>query len=291
MEEIVNINGRIVQAEEARISVFDRGFLYGDSVYEVTRSYEGVLFLLDEHLDRLWNSAAIIGMKFSFGRPFLVSEIKKTFEALGEAQAYIRVVVTRGEGPITLDPGLELKNNLVIIGRKLQDNPSWWYTKGVSLGIVNVLRNDKRSIDPNAKSGNYLNNILAYGKAKEAGFYDAVMENHLGNITEGTTSNVFIVCNREIWTPPLGEGLLRGITRTKIIELCQSHGILLKEKPFTAKDLLGADECFISSSTREVVPVTQVNDRVLSNGKPGEITQKVARLFREYVQKVISEDS
>jgi|GEM_PF-27104 len=280
--KLVNINGTITSEFEAKISVFDRGFLYGDSVYEVTSTVAEKPLFWNEHLDRLENSARLMSMPLSFSREEISLEIKKIIDALKKTssdECYLRLIITRGEGEIGLDPKLSTKNNLIIIAKPLQKNPTWWYEKGVGIAIVDVTRNHPRAQDPNIKSGNYLNNVLAIHQAKtKFDAFEAVMLNQEGLVAEGTTSNIWMVKNGEIKTPPNAAGLLQGITRQKILEIKGS------EKNISVDELKAADEIFMTSSTREVVPVTMLNGKVVGDGKPGAITKEI---HQKYLGKVL----
>ena len=284
----ININGDIVGPEDATISVFDRGFLFGDSIYEVTLTYDGVLYKINEHLDRLWESADLLDMPISISRKQLTYQMIKTLKALGEERAYIRVVITRGEGEIGLDPKLAIKNNLVIITKKLPANPSWWYESGVEMIVASVLRNPKESIDPAIKSGNYLNNVLAYQQAKKQGAFDAIMLNADGMVTEGTTSNIWIVKDGRLKTPPLAAGLLSGITRKTVLELAKKHKIPFEETNFSPDELKEADECFLTSSTKELVPITKIDEISIGLGTPGELTKRLHQIYRKQVEEYTS---
>ncbi|MEC7181535.1 MAG: aminotransferase class IV, partial [Bdellovibrionota bacterium] len=210
---IININGEICKPEDAKISVFDRGFLFGDSVYEVAQTYQGIPFLLQEHLDRLWKSASRLEMLLTVSQNDVSAEVNKALAELGVEEAYFRIILTRGEGPISLDPGEGVKNNLIIIAQEHLPFPSSWYENGVHVVITNVVRVSKESVDPNVKSGNYLNNVMAFMQAKREKAFDSIMLNHKGYVTQGTTSNVWIVKDNTIKTPPLQAGILEGITR------------------------------------------------------------------------------
>jgi branched-chain amino acid aminotransferase len=258
---IVNVNGNLTTPQNAQISVFDRGFLYGDSIYEVTFSDSRSVVFLEEHLDRLENSAALIGLPLFYSRAEIKTEILKTLKQSNLDRTYIRIIVTRGDGNITLDP-LECKNNnLVIIVRPLEPYPQNWYQEGVSLCFVSIIRNDRKSVDPNAKSGNYLNNVLAIKEAKERGYFDALMINKDGLVTEGTTFNIWIVKNNTFITPHLNSGLLKGITRTKLLEICREKNLKFEESELTPSDFLDADEVFLTSSTKGMVPVNKVDSK------------------------------
>ncbi len=288
--EVVNINGEIFcdqTLSQAKVSVFDRGFLFGDSVYEVTGTYSGVIFKIDEHLDRLWKSSSRIGMDIPFTRNEIIFEIEKTLKALNKDSAYIRLIITRGEGEIGLDPGLGQQCNMVIITREFPENPSWWYDKGVEMIIADIQRTPKEAVDPNVKSGNYLNNVLAYSEARKQGAFDAIMLNRDGHVTEGTTSNIWIVEKDRLITPPVKAGLLEGITRQTLIGLCREENIGLSEENFGPDRLLAAQECFLTSSTKQLVPITKINKKPIGSGLPGDTTKKLLKIYRKHVDEYV----
>ncbi len=287
-ESIVNINGTLLKGDEAKISVFDRGFLLGDSVYEVTRTYESIPFLLKEHLDRLWRSAEQISLPISYSPEQIKVEIDKCIKELAIPNIYLRIIITRGSGEIGLDPDLSPTNNLVIIAKEQLEYPKWWYEQGVSFVVANTLRNPKNSLDPNIKSGNYLNNVMAYMEAKKLGAFDAIMLNQEGHVTEGTTSNIWIVKNNILKTPPPKAGLLMGITRHKLIELAKNNKINIKEENFDVDELLNAEEAFLTSSTKEIVPITKINNKEIGNGMPGKVTNQLRKIYSDFVKEDLS---
>lgn len=281
---VVNFNGSLIKPEDATISIFDRGFLYGDSIYEVTRSYDGKILYLDQHIERFFNSAKLLSLKIDYSHAQIKTEVEKTFKALNTPNAYLRFMITRGVGEIGLDISKVYKNNLVIIGRVQKPNPETWYKDGVHFIISSVVRNSKDSLDPMAKSGNYLNSILAYIEAKEKNAYDAIMLNKDGFVTEGTTNNIWMVKGEAIYTAPLSAGILKGITRDAVFEICSKNNIKVIEAEFTPIDLKNADECFFTSSIREVVPISKIDDTLIGKGKPGELTLKVLQLYQAYIK-------
>ena len=281
----ININGQIVGPENAFVSVFDRGFLYGDSIYEVTFTINSKAFLMDEHMDRLWFSASRLALPIHLTKDEMKMEVEKTLSALGLPRAYVRIIITRGEGEISLDPNTATKNNLVIITKELKENPAWWYEKGVSVIIADTKRNPISSIDPNIKSGNYLNNVLAMAEARDQGVFDAIMLNHQGQVTEGTTSNIWCVRADEFITPPLEAGLLSGITRQTLMTLARASGMVVKEQNLTPEELLGAQEVFLTSSTKLLVPITKIDSQVISNGAPGPKTLKLLDIYSKWIEK------
>ncbi|MCB9062240.1 MAG: aminotransferase class IV [Halobacteriovoraceae bacterium] len=283
-EHVVSINKVLFdlrKGEDAKISVFDRGLLFGDSVYEVTRTYRKIPFLFEEHLDRLWRSAEQIYMPIQYSRQEIYDECQKLIDSFDNQEVYLRIMVTRGEGAIGLDPDLAGTNNLIIFARIQEENPKWWYEKGVNMAITDIIRNPKKATDPNIKSGNYLNNMLAYIKAKKKGAFDAIMLNNEGLVTEGTTSNIWMVKQGKLFTPPVGVGILEGITRKKVLEICKENKIEAIEKNFHKDELIAADEAFLTSSTKEIVPITQVDAVNIKDGVPGKLTMRLMDLYRQ----------
>lgn len=288
--EMVNVNGEIYSQENAKISVFDRGFLFGDSVYEVTRTYGRKIFLWREHFVRMQGSARKIGMELPVSERELLDETFRLLRVCDLDNVYIRWVVTRGEGEIGLDPSLAGRGNFVIFVRSLEENPQWWYYKGVSLMISKVLRNPVAALDPNIKSGNYLNNLLAIKEAREKGFFDAIMLNQQGVITEGTTFNFWVVHGEKVSTPPIESGLLRGITREKLIGLMRENGFDFTEEFLTPQQAYEASECYITSATKELVPVVNLDGHSIGEGVPGSIYKKLHRLFTAWRDNRLEQD-
>lgn len=289
-DALVCINGKFTPPEEAMVSIFDRGFLYGDSVYEVTLTYEGIPFLMEEHLERLTNSARGIGMELDWSHDHLRGLIYQGLKKLGHDRQYIRIIVTRGGGEIGLDPNLSDGQNLFIIFRELPLQPEKYYKDGVSLITAEIIRNPKRAVDPNVKSGNYLNNVLAISQAKDKGAYDAIMLNSKGHVTESTSANIWIVENGIFKTPPLEAGLLGGITRGTLLRIGKENGLSMSEENLSPEQIRSAQEVFITSSTREVMPVTKVDGQVIGNGLPGEQTQKLHQLYRDNIQAALAQE-
>jgi branched-chain amino acid aminotransferase len=277
----VHVGGRIVPPEEARISVFDRGFLFGDSVYETVGTVGGRPFALSEHLDRLVRSAERIGLSL-LPRPQIEQAIASTLAAAGNAEARIRVIVTRGESGADLDPAAAGAPQLVVIVFPLSAPTSDMYEKGVAAEIVSITRNHPRAIDPAVKSGNYLNNVLALGEARRrSGAYEAILCAPGGSVAEGSTSNVFAVRSGEVWTPALSVGILDGVTRGQVLALCRDHGIPWAEvEHLTPDQLKSAQEVFITSATRGVLPVTSIDRQPVGDGKPGPVTRRLIGLYQ-----------
>lgn len=284
---VVNINGVITSPEQANISVFDRGFLYGDSIYEVTYSEDSCLIFFHDHLERLYNSAAILGMSIFLSRDNIISESIKTLKASKLTRAYIRIIITRGETEIGLDPSNSFKNNLIIIVKPQPIYPETQYEHGLKLLLSNVVRNNRMALDPNAKSGNYLNNVLAIKEAKNQGFDDAIMLNNNGKITEGTSFNIWAVKNNIVYTPPVSSGLLRGITREKTIDVANKNSITLDHSELDADFIFNADEVFITSSTKGIMPVSQISEHKFGSSISDWPMTK--RLMDEYAKLIVSE--
>ena len=274
----VHIAGRVCPPEEAKISVFDRGFLYGDSVYETIGTVYGRLFALSDHLIRLERSAQRIGLRVP-PRADVERAIAETIAAAGNAESRVRVILTRGSGKMDLDPAAVDDTQLVVIVFPLGAPTPEMFAKGVSVAIVSVHRNSPRAIDPAVKSGNYLNNVLALGEARRSGAYEAILCAADGTVAEGSTSNIFIVKRGEVITPGLDVGILDGITRAKVFELCRANGISLRELKIQPDELRAAEEAFITSATRGVLPVTRVDERPIGDGAPGPVTRRLMALY------------
>lgn len=289
-KHLVSINGQIFEEENAKISVFDRGFLFGDSIYEVTISNDRRLLFFDEHLDRLFNSARLINLELQFDRTTLFEQARKLLQQFNQANAYLRIIITRGISDIGLYSEKELSQNIIMIVKNAPHYKEELYTKGIYLNLVERLRNDKESLDPNAKSGNYLNNILAIQEAKKLNAYDAIMENKHGEITEGTTFNIWLVKDEIVSTPHSDSGLLKGITRGKLIDFIKEKNIPFQEVKCTKNDFYNADEVFITSSTKGIMPVYQLNSRVYHDKlAPNSITKKLMNIYTESVNLHLNE--
>jgi branched-chain amino acid aminotransferase len=282
---LVNIDGRMLPPDQAFVPVLDRGFLYGDSVYEVIRTYGGSPFALDTHLDRLERSAAALQIPL-LPRETLTAAVRRTLEAAGNPESYCRIIVTRGTGPLTLDPTTATESRTLILVKELEPFPEWMFAQGIRVYIPSVRRNLRAALDPAIKSGNYLNSVLALGEAKRQGFDDALMLDAEGRLTEATTSNVFLFRRHTLYTPALEVGILEGVTRGILLTLARQAGIPAVEGELRASDLTSADEVFLTSTLREVMAVVQVNDHRVGSGKPGPQTARMGDLFRAYVQQL-----
>lgn len=280
----VFIDGDLGDEKTARVSVFDRGFLYGDSVYEVTRTSGGRPVDLDRHLDRLERSAEMIALAAP-PRAVVVDAVHTTLTAAGNPDSYVRVIVTRGGGDIGLDPALADRPRLVIIVRPLVLPVPALYAHGCDVAIVAVRRNPRRALDPAVKSGNYLNNILALAEAKRSGAHESIMLNPEGRLVEGSTSNVFVAHGGRLATPAFDDGLLDGITRRRVLELAAAAGIPAGEAHLGDANLRTAEEAFLSSSLRGVLPIARV-DGVKLPAAPGPITAELMRRYDDFLAAV-----
>jgi branched-chain amino acid aminotransferase len=282
MSATVNVNGRITGERDAVISVFDHGFLYGEGIYETMRTYHGRVFLYDRHLRRLRNSARMIVLDLPFTDEELATQIRDTMAAahLDGSEAYVRVLVTRGIGELTYDPSATPRPSVVTIVKPQVDPPAEAYDKGVRAVIVDVVRNHPETVNPMIKSNNLLNSALAMQQALRRGGFEGIMRNYRGELSECTTSNIFVVKHGAAFTPPLTAGLLPGITREFLFEVGKDVGVDVREQVLRDEDLFGADEAFLTSTTRELVPIVTVDDRTIGNGKPGPVTTKLLDGFR-----------
>lgn len=300
MEAKANVNGLITSPGEAKVSILDRGFQYGDSIYEVTRTYDGVPFFLAEHFDRLENSARLAKMKISQSREFLTSEIQNTVKATGIRKGedvFIRYTISRGIGPLDLDPSTATSTSYIILAKEIPPWKKEFYESGMTLAVPKTVRNSPLALDPNIKSGNYLNNILAVAEAKELGADDCFMLSLDGKLTEASNSNVVLVFGNKVKSPlhePLSNtGNLKGITKTLIRQLCEKLGLEYSEVPLTLSDLPNASECFVSSATREIMPVKKILAGEKSYSFPtggGEVTKKLQKAYSEFVKNYIEQN-
>jgi len=282
MSAHVCVNGRISSDRDAVISVFDHGFLYGEGIYETLRTYHGRPFLFDRHMRRLRNSARMIALDIPFTDGDLASQIRDTMAAatLNGSEAYIRVLVTRGIGELTYDPQATPTPSVVIIVKPQVDPAQDTYEQGVRVVIVEVVRNHPQTVNPMIKSNNLLNCALAAQEALRKGGFEGIMRNYRGELTECTTSNLFIVTGGAALTPPIESGLLPGITREFLFEIGKEIGVDVREQVLRDSDLFSADEAFLTSTTREAVPIVNVDDRTIGSGRPGPVTKRLLEGFR-----------
>lgn len=283
MPATVNVNGRISPEAEAVISVFDHGFLYGEGIYETMRTYNNRPFLFDRHMRRLRNSARMIALDLPFTDGELAMQITETRDVADvQGEAYIRVLVTRGIGELTYDPHATPTPSIVIIVKPQVDPPPEAYERGVRVVIVDVVRNHPDTVNPLIKSNNLLNCALAGQQAIRRGGYEGIMRNYRGELTECTTANLFVVQDGTALTPPLECGLLSGITREFLFEVGTEAGIAVREQVLRDEDLFRADEAFLTSTTRELLPIVNVDDRTIGSGSPGPTTKQLLESFRKH---------
>lgn len=289
MSIAVNIDGRITGEREATIPVLDHGFLFGEGVYEVLRTYHQRPFLFPEHMARFRASASRIALACPLDDEAILSRVRETIAAAHlSGEAYVRLVLTRGVGDLVYDPAACPSPTLVIIVKPHVAPPPTVLAQGVRLALVSVVRNLPQSVDPAIKSNNLLNNALAMQEAYRRGAFEALMKNHRGDLCECAQSNVFLVRDGALWTPPRDAGLLVGITRGFVIELASGLGIDVHEEALREDDLATADEAFITSTTREMVPVVAVDDVRVGSGVPGPVTRRLADAFHAAVDGRLS---
>ncbi len=284
-EQWIYLNEQFVKKEEAKISVYDHGFLYGDGVFEGIRVYDGNVYRLDEHLDRLYNSAKAILLNIPHSKHEMTEIIIETLKKNLLTNAYIRLVVSRGVGNLGLDPKSCPKPQIIVIAEELTLFPKELYKSGLEIVTVATRRNRPDVLSPKVKSLNYLNNILVKIEASLAGVSEALMLNSEGYVAEGSADNVFIVNGNVLRTPPGYIGALEGITRAAIMEIAENLGYVVKEEPFTRHDVYVADEVFLTGTAAEVIAVVKVDGRIIGDGKPGTVTNDLLKQFREHVVK------
>ena len=277
----VFVDGKFVDEKKAVVSVFDHGLLYGDGVFEGIRAYNGRVFKLSEHVDRLFYSAKAILLKIPMSHRAICEAVRAACKRNKIRDGYIRLVVTRGAGTLGLDPNRCSNPQVIIIADKIQLYPETFYKKGLEIVTVPTTRNHTNAVNPAIKSLNYLNNILAKIEAINAGCVEAIMLNSQGFVAECTGDNVFMLKGGELLTPPLAAGALYGITRSVAIELAESLGIKAKEPNLTRYDLYNADEVFITGTAAEVVPVVKIDGRQIGSGKPGKLTKKLIKAYQD----------
>jgi branched-chain amino acid aminotransferase len=280
----INLNGEIHQ--DAHISVFDHGFLFGDSVYEVISTHHGHLCFVNEHLRRLRSSAHAISLEIPLTDEQLVREIHNTVKAAGNPDSYIRIIVTRGVGEMDIDPITCTEPNVLIFVKSILQYPEENYKNGINVALVSVKRNPKEALNPGIKTGNYLNNILAKVEARKAGAADALMLNPTGQLAECTTSNFFFVRDQRLMTPSVNCGILSGITREVVLRLARENGVLVEEGEWPPDVLQNAEEAFITGTVKMVMPVTSLDGRPVGSGKPGPITKMMMRLYQDVLKSL-----
>ena len=280
----IYLNGTFVDKKDAKISVFDHGFLYGDGAFEGIRSYNGLVFRLKEHIDRLFETAHTLLIDIGLAKKRMEKAIIDTLKANQLKDAYIRVIVTRGEGDLGLDPRkCHGKTGIIIIADKITLYAKELYDKGLEIITVPTVRNHPEALNPRLKTLNYLNNIFAKIEANNAGYSEAIMLDHHGFVAECTGDNIFIVKNGVLSTP--NQGQLKGITRDCVLEIAQKNKIEISERLMTRHEVFIADECFLTGTAAEIIPVVKVDGRIIGNGKPGAMTLKLMKGFHQLTKK------
>lgn len=275
----IYIDGRYYDEKTAKVSVFDHGLLYGDGVFEGIRAYNGRVFKLKEHIDRLFYSAKAILLTIPMSHEELCRAVVETCRRNRVKDGYIRLVVTRGVGTLGLNPNKCKKPSIIIIAGKIQLYPPEYYEKGLEIVTVPTTRNLHNAVNPAIKSLNYLNNILAKIEANNAGCEEAIMLNANGYVSECTGDNIFLVKDRQLTTPPLSAGALYGITRGTVMDLARAAGYPVSEPNLTRYDVFNADECFVTGTGAEIVPVVKVDGRLIGDGRPGSVTRELVKAY------------
>ncbi len=295
----IYLNDRFVAEEDARISVFDHGFLYGDGVYETLRSYAGRFFLLAQHIKRLYRSADMIDLTIPLAEQDWARVLGEALQRNGlargatggsaePADGHVRITISRGKGELGLDPELCPHPTVVIMTKPLSPTPARLFEQGVRLVLVSVRRNSAATLPPQIKSLNFLNNILAKREASRAGAFDALMLNQEGVVTECTVSNVFFARHGRLHTPSVACGILEGVTRGVVIQLAAESGIAVEEGAFPPAALLEADECFITNTSMEIMPVSEVDGKKIGKGAPGAVTAQLRDSFRRNLSRFLT---
>ena len=277
----IYLNGAFVDRSKALVSVFDHGLLYGDGVFEGIRSYDGLIFKLSQHIERLYESAHTIMLAIPMTKAAMAEVVKRSLRVNRLYNAYIRLVVTRGVGDLGLDPRKCARPTVFAIADKIRLYPKSLYERGLSLITVATQRNVPEALNPQIKSLNYLNNILAKIEAINAGYEEAIMLSHSGYVTECTGENLFIVKGRQLLTPPPYIGVLRGITRGTVMDLGARARLTVREEMLTRHDLFNADEVFLTGTAAEIVPVVKIDGRRIGSGRPGAVTKQLQAAFRQ----------
>jgi branched-chain amino acid aminotransferase len=279
------IDGQLYNKEDAKVSVYDHGLLYGDGVFEGIRVYSGRIFKNEQHLRRLWDSARAIRLVIPYSQQEITAAMEQTIKANNFTDCYIRLVVTRGAGYLGLNPNKCPRPSVIVIADTIELYPREMYEKGMAVITASVIRNHPNAVSPRVKSLNYLNNILAKIEAVDAGVSEAIMLNHDGNVAECTADNIFIVRDEVVYTPASHDGILEGVTRGVIIDLCGRMGIACHPKTLQRHDLYIAHECFLTGTGAEVVPVTKIDGRPIGAGQPGPVTQRIMDAFHRYIRE------
>ena len=280
----VYIGGKLYDKADAKISVYDHGLLYGDGVFEGLRSYSGRVFRLEQHIERLYDSARAIHLRIPMTPADMARAVLDTLKVNNLTDAYIRLVVTRGAGSLGLDPRKTTDPQVIIITDSISLYPEELYEHGLKIITAGTIRNHPQALNPRSTSLNYLNNILAKIEGTHAGCLEALMMNHKGEVAECTGDNIFVVKRGEIHTPPIDAGILEGITRDAVIELARGSGRIVHERTMDRHDIYTADECFLTGTAAEVIPVVELDGRPIGDGKPGPVTIDLRKRFHDLVR-------
>jgi len=285
MPRMIFMNDRLVPEHEAKVSVFDHGLLYGDGVFEGLRSYGGRVFRLEAHLDRLYASARAICLTIPLAKEVVARAVVDTLAANGLADGYVRLVVTRGAGSLGLDPNKTSNPQVIVIADTISLYPREYYERGLRIVTAATQRTQSAALSPRIKSLNYLNNIMAKLEGLQAGCIEALMLNHKGEVAECTGDNVFAVRQGRLITPPPDAGILEGVTRAAVMELAAAAGIDCREMALVRHDLYTADECFLTGTAAEVIPVVEIDGRTIGGGVPGPVTRRLTTDFHALVRQ------
>ncbi|MDR1965026.1 MAG: branched-chain-amino-acid transaminase [Planctomycetaceae bacterium] len=281
----IYISGKYFEKEDAKVSVFDHGFLYGDGIFEGMRSYGGKVFRLRDHFDRLWESARSLMLTIPVTVDVLEKAVDETLKINGISDGYLRLIVTRGSGTLGLDAHLCRDPQIIIIADHLALYPKEYYEKGLEIVTASTIRTNPAMLGPQIKSMNYLNNILAKIEGYQAGCVEVLMLNSKGEVAECSGDNIFIFKRNKLHTPPPDAGILEGITRRVVLELAAELGMKIKETPMTRHDIYTAEECFLTGSAAELIPVVKLDGRIIGNGQPGVVTKKLLERFQAETKK------
>jgi branched-chain amino acid aminotransferase len=281
----IYISGKLYDKADAKISVYDHGLLYGDGVFEGMRSYSGKVFRLAAHLDRLWDSARAIWLEIPISKEEMARAVNDTLATNGIKDGYIRLIVTRGAGALGLDPNRCSDPQVIVIADHIQLYPKEMYDQGLSIITASTIRNHSAALSPRIKSLNYLNNIMAKIEGLQAGCVEALMLNAKGEVAECTGDNIFIVRDGTLLTPPIDAGILEGITRDAVIDIAGELKIPVQQIPLVRHDIFIADECFLTGSAAEIIPVVKLDSRKIGDGKPGPLTRKLTERFHQLTRE------